>query len=84
MSAVTATIVVAGIAALGSCLTAWIGLRNHRNIHQLHIQINSRMDAWMKSAEEVARAAGRVEGIAQEQQRRAQRLRTRRTDKAHA
>lgn len=70
----TDLILVAIISALPPTLTAlvalWVAIVNRRNtkkeIQEIHISVNSRMDQLLKMSQSSARAEGHVEGQEQE------------------
>ena len=45
-----------------AALAAWYAWRAKSHVTRLHVQINSRMDDWLKAAQAVARAEGVTEG----------------------
>jgi hypothetical protein len=43
---------------IAAIAAGWIGLRAKKAVTEIHVQINSRMSAWMEAATEAAHAAG--------------------------
>ncbi len=54
-----------------SITTAVIALRTRQHLGHLHRQLNSHQELLLRAREELARAAGRLEGIATERERQA-------------
>jgi hypothetical protein len=53
-----AALATAGAAIIAAGVSYW----NTRKIREVHVSINSRMDAWLRAAEHVARAEGIAQG----------------------
>lgn len=57
------------IAAVGAAVAAWLGWHNRKQIQEVHLSVNSRLDELLKTTKEHEHALGRQEGIEAEQQR---------------
>ena len=65
------TIIVASIAAIPPTIAAvasiWVSWRNSDKLDDIHITLNSRLTQLLQQTSMASRAAGKVEGVAQEQ-----------------
>jgi hypothetical protein len=51
-------ILISLLAPVVSATAAWFAYRSKKGVAEIHLMINSRMDAWLKAATESAHAAG--------------------------
>jgi len=58
--------IAALVTACAAILSVLASLVNRKKIELLHLQINSRMDEWIKMVRDSALAEGRLQGVVQE------------------
>jgi len=59
---VTILAIVGALTAISSSLAAWMGLRNHKKIAEVHILVNNRLDEALLTIKELEKVARQRNG----------------------